>query len=109
LVLPAFYWRLLAAEGITPLLDECARCGEPGPLVAFDMDHGGALCRNCRSGVPISAEALELMRMVLGGRLNEALDAPPSAATHEVAVHATRAMEHHIERRLRTVAMFEHG
>ena len=25
------------------------RCGEPGPLVALDMDHGGALCRNCRS------------------------------------------------------------
>ena len=50
LVVPAFYWKLLAAEGITPLLDECARCGEPGPLVAFDMDHGGALCRNCRTG-----------------------------------------------------------
>jgi DNA repair protein RecO (recombination protein O) len=107
LVVPAFYWKLLAAEGITPLLDECARCGEPGPLVAIDMDHGGALCRNCRSGAPLSAEALELIRMVLGGRLNDALSAPPSSATHEVAAHATRAMEHHIERRLRTVAMFE--
>ena len=107
LVVPAFYWKLLASEGITPLLDQCARCGEPGPLVAFDMDHGGALCRNCRSGVPLSAEALELMQMILGGRLNDALLAPPSAATHEVAAHATRAMEHHIERRLRTVAMFE--
>jgi DNA repair protein RecO (recombination protein O) len=107
LVVPAFYWKLLAAEGITPLLDECARCGEPGPLVSIDMDHGGALCRNCRSGAPLSAEALDLMRMVLGGRLNDALSVPPSAATHEVAAHATRAMEHHIERRLRTVAMFE--
>ena len=107
LVVPAFYWKLLAAEGITPLLDECARCGEPGPLVSLDMDHGGALCRNCRSGAPLSPEALELMRMVLGGRLNDALSVPASAATHEVAAHATRAMEHHIERRLRTVAMFE--
>jgi DNA repair protein RecO (recombination protein O) len=107
LVVPAFYWKLLAAEGITPLLDECARCGEPGPLVAFDIEHGGALCRSCRSGVPLSEEALELMRMILGGRLNDALNVPASAATHEVASHATRAMEHHIERRLRTVAMFE--
>ena len=107
MVVPAFYWKLLASEGITPLLDECARCGEPGPLVAFDMDHGGAMCRNCRSGVPLSAEALELMQMILGGRLNDALSVMPSAATHEVAAHATRAMEHHIERRLRTVAMFE--
>ncbi len=107
IVVPAFYWKLLAAEGVTPLLDECARCGEPGPLVALDMDQGGALCRNCRSGAPLSVEALELMRMVLGGRLNEALSVPASAATHEMAAHATRAMEHHIERRLRTVAMFE--
>ena len=46
-------------------------------------------------------------RDVLGGRLNEALATPESAATHEVALLATRAMEHHLERRLRTVAMFE--
>jgi DNA repair protein RecO (recombination protein O) len=106
-VVPAFYWKLLASEGITPLLDECARCGEPGPLVAFDMDQGGALCRNCRTGAPLSEEALAILRMVLGGQLNEALSMPASSATHEVAAHATRAMEHHIERRLRTVAMFE--
>jgi DNA repair protein RecO (recombination protein O) len=40
--------------------------------------------------------------------MNEALRLPLSGATHEVAGHATRALEHHIERRLRTVAMFEH-
>jgi len=45
---------------------------------------------------------------VLGGRLNDALAVPASPATHEVATLATRALEHHIERRLRTVAMFEH-
>jgi DNA repair protein RecO (recombination protein O) len=108
LVVPAFYWKLLAADGLSPELDECVRCGEPGPLVAFDMDQGGALCRTCRTGAPISEGALETMRMILGGRLNDALSMPASAVTHEVATHATRALEHHIERRLRTVAMFEH-
>ena len=107
LVVPAFYWKLLAAEGVGPELDVCVRCGEPGPLVAFDIHEGGVLCRSCRTGVPITAEALELMRMILGGRLNDALDAPASATTHEVAAHATRSLEHHIERRLRAVAMFE--
>lgn len=107
LVVPAFYWKLLAAEGVAPELDVCVRCGEPGPLVAFDMDQGGALCRNCRTGAPLGEEALELMRMILGGRLNDALAVPASRATHEVAAHATRALEHHLERRLRTVAMFE--
>ena len=107
LVVPSFYWKLLAAEGVAPELDACVRCGEEGPLVAFDMDQGGALCRACRTGAPLSAEALDLMRMILGGRLNDALAVPSSPATHEVAAHATRALEHHIERRLRTVAMFE--
>lgn len=107
LVVPAFYWKLLAAEGVRPQLDECIRCGEPEPLVAFDLDEGGVLCRTCRSGTAVTAEALALMRQVLGGRLNEALAVPASPATHEVATLATRALEHHIERRLRTVAMFE--
>jgi DNA repair protein RecO (recombination protein O) len=107
LVVPAFYWKLLANEGVAPELDVCVRCGEAGPLVAFDMDQGGVLCRACRTGAPLTQEALELMRMILGGRLNDALAAPASSFTHEVATHATRALEHHIERRLRTVAMFE--
>ena len=107
LVVPAFFWKLLAHEGVRPELDVCVRCLEGEPLVAFDMDHGGVLCRNCRTGAPISPGALELMRMILGGQLNAALSEPVSAATHEVNHHATRAVEHHIERRLRSVAVFE--
>ena len=108
LVVSAFYWKLLAAEGVRPQLDACVRCGETEPLVAFDLAEGGVLCRQCRSGTAISPEALALMRQVLGGRLNDALAVPASPATHEVSTLATRALEHHIERRLRTVAMFEH-
>jgi DNA repair protein RecO (recombination protein O) len=110
LVVPAFYWKLLAAEGLRPEVDACTRCGEDGattPLVAFDLDEGGTLCRACRSGVPLSAPALELLRAIFGGRLNEALATPESPASHEVAALATKALEHHLERRLRAVAMFE--
>ena len=108
LVVPAFYWKLLANEGLRPELDTCVRCGEDDvELVAFDLEEGGTLCRSCRSGGPISAPALDLMRLILGGRLKDALAAPESPATHEVGVLATRALEHHIERRLKSVAMFE--
>ena len=107
LVVPAFYWKLLAAEGVRPELDACVRCESTESLVAFDAHEGGVLCRTCRQGAPISADALDLMRMILGGRLSEALDLPGDVTTHEVAAHATRALEHHLERRLRTVAMFE--
>jgi DNA repair protein RecO (recombination protein O) len=110
LVVPAFYWKLLAAEGVRPELDRCVGCGESSDdFVAFDLDDGGVRCRACRRGVPISDEALALMRAILGGRLGEALAAAPSAAHHDVASLATRAVEHHLERRLRAVAMFEQG
>ncbi|HEY3486124.1 MAG TPA: DNA repair protein RecO [Ilumatobacteraceae bacterium] len=108
---PAFYWKLLAAEGLRPELDTCVRCGGAEPdvqLVAFDLGEGGVLCRSCRSGTAISPGALALMRDILGGRLNEALAQPESPVTHEVGALATRALEHHLERRLRAVAMFEH-
>ena len=109
LVVASFYWKLLASEGVSPERDACVVCSAEGPLVAFDMAHGGVLCRACRTGAPLTAEALGLMRMILGGRLNDALDVASSPVTHEVAGHANRALEHHLERRLRTVSMFEVG
>ena len=38
------------------------RRANPTPLVAFDLDEGGVLCRSCRTGAPISPDALEVMR-----------------------------------------------
>lgn len=107
LVVPAFYWKVLAAEGVSPQLDVCVSWGEDSPLVAFDLDEGGVLCRSCRRGTPLSAEALDIMRMILGGQLNAALALEQTPAHHEVQSLATRAVEHHLERRLRSVAMFE--
>jgi DNA repair protein RecO (recombination protein O) len=109
---PAFYWKLLAAHGVRPFLDGCVRCGGEEPdvqLVAFDLEEGGTLCRACRSGTSISRGALDTMRAILGGRLHEALAQPESPITHEVGTLATRALEHHVERRLRAFAMFERG
>ncbi len=109
LVVPAFFWKLLAGEGVRPQLDACVSCAAVEGLVAFDTGEGGVLCRNCRRGVTISPEALRIMRLILGGSLNAALDEPAGSAAAEVGHLATRALEHHLERRLRTVAMFEPG
>jgi len=107
MVVPAFYWKLLAAEGVAPELESCVSCGSPGPLVAFSVDEGGVLCRTCRRGAAISADAIALLRRTLGGDLVAVLREPASAATHEVEVLSVRALEHHLERRLRTVALLE--
>ena len=110
LVVGAFYWKLLAAEGFGPELDVCVACGEEDvELETFDLHEGGTLCRVCRSGFPLSADALDLLRRILGGQLVGALAEPRSAATNEVDQLATRAMEHHIERRLKSVGMLDRG
>jgi DNA repair protein RecO (recombination protein O) len=105
LLVPGFQLKVLANEGVEPQVEVCVSCGSDGPLVAFDAGEGGALCRSCRRGVAISANALELVRMILGGRLVAALGVPASPATHEVEVLAARAMEHHLERRLRSTGL----
>ncbi len=109
LVVPAFFLKLLALEGFRPEVDTCVACGAEVDLVAFDIDSGGVLCRACRRGQALTPDALALLQRVLGGGLAAALREPPSAATHDVDVLATRAMEHHLERRLRSVSVMDHA
>jgi len=107
LVVAAFFLKLLAHEGLMPHLDECVACGADEPLEAFDLDEGGVLCRSCRRGRPLSAEGLELLRRILGGGLGGVLAEPVGPATGEVDLLATALLEHHLERRLRAVAVLD--
>jgi DNA repair protein RecO (recombination protein O) len=110
LVVASFYWKLLALDGTGPVLGSCANCGTSPPaasLVAFDIAQGGALCRVCRRGEPLSAAAHEIVSWVLGGSLSRALEVPASSVTSEVAHLATVSLEKHLERRLRTAHALE--
>ncbi|MBA3654208.1 MAG: DNA repair protein RecO [Actinobacteria bacterium] len=103
LLVPAFFWKLLALEGFQPLLDQCASCGETDDLVAFDFEEGGVLCIRDRRGVAISPGALDLLRRILGGGLAAALNEPAGPSTAEVSHLAEAALEHHLERRLKSL------
>lgn len=107
LVVPAFFWKLLAHVGFRPLLDECASCNSPDDLVAFDLTQGGVLCRSCARGTRLTPEALSLLRRILGGDLVAVLAEPPTQAGYEVEHLATRALEHHLERRMRSVGILD--
>ena len=107
LVLAAFFWKLLALEGAHPLLDQCATCGRPDDLASFDLGEGGVLCRSCRRGVPVSPEALALLRRVLGGGLADVLNEAPGAPAVELEHLANRSLEHHLERRLRSLGVLD--
>ena len=109
LVVPAFFLKLLALEGFRPVVDECVECGSSDDLVSFDLEAGGTRCREHRQGGALSPEALDLLRDILGGRLGAALNVERSDATVEVDHLAVRAMEHHLERRLRSIAVLDHG
>ncbi len=106
-VVPAFFWKLLALEGYRPILDACAECGSEEPLVAFDLESGGLLCANDRRGTAVSPEVVDLLRRILGGQLGAALNEPASATTTDVEHLAIRAMEHHLERRLKSVTLLD--
>ncbi len=109
LVSAAFFWKLLSLEGFHPMLDACARCGEEHePFPAFYLDEGGVLCAACGRGAAgrrLPAETLDLVRRILGGGLRGALAEPPSAVTTDTARLAVAALEHHLERRLRSAAL----
>ena len=108
LLVPAFFLKLLAAEGTEPMLDACAVCGAGDDLMAFDQAQGGTLCRAHRAGgFPISEAAVELCRRILHGGLGAALGEPASSITAEVDAVATRALEVNLERRLRSTHLLD--
>ena len=78
------------------------------PLVAFDLDEGGALCRTCRQGradlAPRRSRCCAASSAASWSPRSPSRRRPPR---HEVTMLATRAMEHHLERRLRVVALLE--
>jgi DNA repair protein RecO (recombination protein O) len=106
MLLAGFYLKMLALEGVGPQVGECVGCGAGNGIVSFDLQRGGVQCRDCRTGMSIDEGTLSLLRDVLGGRLNRALDAEESPATMTVTMLATRLMEQHLERRLRSLSMF---
>lgn len=109
LVVPGFYLKVLSLEGFGSTVDACIECGTHERLVSFDLDAGGVRCADHRAGTALSPDALSLLQDILGGRLGAALNVPPSPATAEIDHLATRSMEHHLERRLRSVAILDRG
>ncbi len=106
LVLAGFCWKLLGIEGVGPVIDRCARCESSGPLVAFEADDGGLLCSTCRRGQAVSPEAVVLLQRMLGGGLAGVLREPPQPAGGELERLGVAAVEHLLDRRLRTPRHF---
>ena len=108
LLVGAFYWKVLALEGVAPVLDGCVQCGA-AEVVSFEPSEGGVLCREHRRGTPVDTATVDLVRRVLGGQLVSALQEPAGPAVYAASHLATAALESHLERRLRAVRLLGEG
>lgn len=100
-VVPAFLFRLLAADGVGLDLSVCMSCGDDVRLVAVDLAAGGGVCRSCHEGAALEPETMRLLTALSQGRVNEALAAPAGSATLELTAISVAAIERHVDRRLR--------
>jgi DNA repair protein RecO (recombination protein O) len=110
LVLDAFILRALALSGYEPVLDSCARCGEPGDHRAFVVAAGGVVCAEHRPpGAPIvSVETLRLMRALIDGDWVTA-DAATTRVQRETSGLVAAYLQWHLERGLRSLRLVERG
>ena len=108
LILDSYLLRSLAVAGWSPSFDECARCGEPGPHRAFNVQAGGMVCGTCRppgSAAP-SPMAVALLGALLSGDWEEA-DASAERERKEASGLVAAFLQWHIERGLRSLPLVD--
>jgi DNA repair protein RecO (recombination protein O) len=108
MVLDAFLLRALSVSGYEPSLEDCARCGAPGPHRAFAISAGGVVCPTCRPSGSASPSALALVLLadLLAGRW-EGADSSERRTRREASGLVSAYTEWHLERRLRSLPMVE--
>ncbi|MEJ1092626.1 DNA repair protein RecO [Microbacterium istanbulense] len=104
-ILDSYLLRVMSLSGWAPSLDDCARCGSPGPHAAFVAQLGGMVCGSCApAGSPrIAPSALALLRALLAGdweTIDQAPHADTAAASGTIAAYA----QWHLERGIRSLA-----
>jgi len=104
-ILDSYLLRTLSLSGWAPGLDECARCGAPGPHEWFVAQLGGAVCSACApAGSPrIAPETSQLLRALIRGEWDvvDAAGAGPAAAASGLVAAYT---QWHLERGIRSLS-----
>jgi DNA repair protein RecO (recombination protein O) len=107
-VLDAFLLRSLAVAGYAPSFDKCARCGAPGPHVAFNPSAGGMLCSTCRlpgSARPAAATVAALAALLSGDW--ETVAATEDRNLREASTLVAAYLAWHLERGLKSLTHVE--
>jgi DNA repair protein RecO (recombination protein O) len=102
LLVPAFFLKLLDHEGLAPELGFCVKCLDRENLVSISISEGGVFCNKCKRGKSISDSSIAVMRAILGGALNQALEVEDGKTISEIDRIASEAVEFHLERKIRS-------
>lgn len=107
-ILDSYLLRALALSGWAPGLDECARCGAPGPHRSFVAQSGGMVCTSCApvGSARVDDDTTMQLRALLSGdwELVDAAAARTSAAASGlIAAYA----QWHLERGIRSLSHVE--
>jgi DNA repair protein RecO (recombination protein O) len=100
--------RAMSIAGWSPAVEECARCGDPGPHRAFNVQAGGVVCAKCRpagSATP-SADTLRLLIALLHGEW-DVVEALPVGARRDASGLVAAHLQWHMERQLRSLPLVE--
>jgi DNA repair protein RecO (recombination protein O) len=109
MLLRYFELKLLEFSGFLPELYNCVECGNPPGLGhhVFSPDGGGLLCDECRpSGVhvmPLSAEALEMLRFLLDAQpLHAARLSPTGEQEQQIKALLAATVRYWLDREVRS-------
>ena len=80
----------------------CVKCGNTENLASLSIGEGGVFARIVNEGRKISSNSLAVMRAILGGGLNKALEIKDEKIIAEIDRIAHEAMEFHLERKIRS-------
>ena len=108
LVLDAYLLRALAVAGWAPSFHDCARCGDPGPHRAFNVQSGGVVCPVCRppgSQAP-APDTLRLLAALLAGDWAVA-DAADDRNRREGSGLVAAFLQWHLERQVRALRIVD--
>ncbi len=95
--------KLLVISGLMPRLGGCVACGALEDLVAFSAVQGGALCRSCGGGEPLSPAAFTALAHLLGSPLADAGELEQGTAD-EIERVLTLVLSEHLGVRLRSAS-----
>lgn len=104
-LITVFLLRVASVLGFAPSLDVCAGCGKP-TAERFSFDGGGVVCSSCAPSGAYKLRAGVIGRLAELNQVDFAsLPEPKDVAPSETLGVARRFLEHHLERRISSLAV----